>query len=188
VVRGLRSFVLDPERNPGRANLFELDDRVVLVDYAHNEAGMQGLVEICHGLRAPGREVWLAYATAGDRSDEIMHGLGYLAARGADHVAIAELHRYLRGRDPDDVIERLRAGAVDGGKAPSEVPDFPDEMRALRWMLRRSQPGDVVAIAALAQRPEIFRFMKDRGGDPMPPARVRQLARRARGSGPSRRR
>jgi hypothetical protein len=34
VVRGLRSFVLDPERNPGRANLFSCDGRVVVVDYA----------------------------------------------------------------------------------------------------------------------------------------------------------
>src|SRR3989337_2371652 len=49
VVRGLRTFVLDPERNPGRANLFEVAGRVAVIDYAHNEAGMQGLVESCRG-------------------------------------------------------------------------------------------------------------------------------------------
>src|SRR5262249_37439922 len=81
VVRGLRSFVLDPESNPGRANLFELDGRIVLVDYAHNEAGMAGMVEIARGLRRAGNEIWLTYSSAGDRSDEILHGLGYLAAR-----------------------------------------------------------------------------------------------------------
>src|SRR6202011_1253935 len=36
VIRGLKSFVLNPESNPGRANLFELEGRIVLVDYAHN--------------------------------------------------------------------------------------------------------------------------------------------------------
>jgi len=178
VVVGLRSFVLDPERNPGRANLFELDGRVVVIDYAHNEAGMHGLVEICRGLRAPAADVWIAYGSAGDRSDEIMHAMGYVAARGADRVAVVELHRYLRGRDPGDVIDRLRAGAVDGGA--EEVPDFPNEVTGLRWMLDRSREGDVLAITALAQRSELFEMLRERGARRVGPARCRQLVRRAR--------
>jgi cyanophycin synthetase len=178
VIRGLRSFVLDPERNPGRSNLFELDGRVIVIDYAHNEAGMTGLVETCRGLRRPGREVWLAFCAAGDRTDQILHGLGYVAARGADHVAIAELHRYLRGRDPKELIERLTAGCVDGGA--SDVPVYPDEVHALRSMLAASAPGDVVAVTALAQRPELFAMLADRKARRVGPARIRQLARRAR--------
>src|SRR3990170_857811 len=127
-------FSMDPDHpalrsvlaEGGRANLFEVDGRVVVIDYAHNEAGMQGLVQICRGLRAPGATVWIAFGSAGDRSDEIMHAVGYEAARGADRVAVVELPRYLRGRDPREVVERLRAGAVDGGA--SEGPDFPDEV------------------------------------------------------------
>lgn len=186
VVAGLRSFVLDPERNPGRANLFDLDGRVLVIDYAHNEAGMEGLVEICRGLRPEGGEIWLAYGTAGDRTHEVMHGMGYIAARGSDHLAVVELHRYLRGRDPRDVIGRLRAGAVDGGARPEEVPDFPTEVDGLDWMLPRSRPGDVVAITALAQRPEIFALMDERGATRVGPERCRELARRARGAGRSR--
>ena len=139
---------------------------------------MRGLVEIGHGLCPPGAELWIAYGSAGDRSDEIMHAMAYVAARGADHVAVVELHRYLRGRQPQDVVDRLRAGAVDGGAA--EVPDFPDELTGLRWMLEGSGPGDVVAITALAQRPEIFGMLKDRGGRRVGPGRCRQLVRRAR--------
>jgi cyanophycin synthetase len=178
LVRGLRSFVLDPQSNPGRANLFELDGRIAVIDYAHNEAGMHGLVEICEGLRPPGGEIWIAYGTAGDRSDEIMHALGYVAARGASHVAVVELHRYLRGKDPREVVDRLRAGAIDGGAG--EVPNFPDELTGLRWMLERSRSGDVVAITALAQRQEIFEMLTDRGADRVGPERCRELVLRAR--------
>ena len=181
VVRGLRTFVLDPKRNPGRTNLFELDGRVVVVDYAHNEAGMTGLIETAKGLRRPGRDVWLCIATAGDRTDEIMHGLGYIAARGADQVAIAELERYLRGRDRAEVVDRLRAGAEDGGAV--DVPVFPDEIRALGWMLDSSRPGDVVAVTALGQRPEMFDFLAERGATWVGPRRIRALVRRARGRG-----
>ena len=178
VVEGLRSFVLDPERNPGRANLFEVDGRVVVIDYAHNEDGMRGLLEICQGLRAPGGRVFLTFGSAGDRTDAILHRLGYAVARGADQIAIAELHRYLRGRDPQDLIRRLQAGLADGGKR--EVPVFPHELEALEWMLTVAAPRDVVAITALAQRPEIFQYLRSRGGAVVAPLRIRELVQRAR--------
>ncbi len=177
VVRGLRSFVLDEDSNPGRANLYELDGRVVVLDYAHNEAGLTGMIEVCRGLCAKPGEVWLSFGTAGDRTDEILHGLGYTAARGAEHVAIAELRGYLRGRERDDLVGRLRAGAVDGGA--TKVPVFEDELRALKWMLRSSKPGDVVAVAALVQRLEIFGHLRKAGASRVGPRRVRQLVRRA---------
>jgi cyanophycin synthetase len=178
VVKGLRTFVMDPKTNPGRTNLFELDGRIVVVDYAHNEAGMKGLVETCRGLCPPGKEIWMAYGMAGDRTNEILHGVSYLAARGADHIALCELTRYLRGRDQQDLMDRMMAGAVDGGA--TDVPVFEDELHALTWMLDSSGVGDVVAITALGQRPEIFALIEDRGGARIGPDRVRQLARRAR--------
>jgi cyanophycin synthetase len=178
VVEGLRSFVPDPESNPGRANVFELEGRVVVVDYAHNEDGMRGLVEICHGLRPGDARIFLAFGTAGDRTNVILHRLAYTAARGADRLAIAELHRYLRGRDPQDLVEQMQAGLKDGGKL--EAPVFPNEIEALEWMVNESAPNDVIAITALAQRPEIFQFLRARGGAGVGPARIRELVQRAR--------
>src|SRR5438874_11993559 len=86
VVEGLRTFVLDPERNPGRANVFEVDVRMVVIDYAHNEDGVRGLIEICQGMRAPGGRIVLAFSSAGDRAIAILHRLAYPAARGPDRV------------------------------------------------------------------------------------------------------
>jgi cyanophycin synthetase len=178
VVEGLRSFVLDAESNPGRANLFEIEGRVVVIDYAHNEDGMRGLVEICQGLRAGEARIFLAFGTAGDRTNAILHRLAYTAARGVDRPAIAELHRYLRGRDPKDLVERLQVGLRDGGK--TAAPVFPNEVEALQWMLNESAPDEVVAITALAQRPEIFQLLRERGGAAVGPARLRELVQRAR--------
>ncbi len=179
VLDGLRTFVLDPERNPGRMNLWELDGRVVVVDYAHNEAGLEGLLEVCTGLHKPGGRVWITIAAAGDRSDAILHGLGYIAARRADRVGIAELLRYLRGRDRQELIDRMRAGAVDGGA--QEIDIHPDEVVALGSMLEASARGDVVAVTALAMRPEVFAWLDAAGARRLTPARVRTLAARGRG-------
>ncbi len=151
---------------------------IVVLDYAHNEAGMNGLTELCRGLGPQAREVWIAFGTAGDRTDHILHQFAYAAARGADHVAVAELDRYLRGRERDDLIARLRAGAEDGGA--TDVHVYPDEVSALLGMLASSRRGDVVAVTALAQRPELFELMRERGGTRLSPAGVRAIARRAR--------
>jgi cyanophycin synthetase len=177
VVKGLRTFVTDPERNPGRANLFALDGRVVVIDYAHNEAGMRGFTEMCNGLRKPGREVWLVICAAGDRTDQILHAFAYAAARGADHVTVAELLRYLRGRDRLDVIERLIEGARDGGA--DEVDAYADELAGLRGVLGRSERGDVIGVTALGMRAEVFAWLDEAGAKPLTPARVKQLVRRA---------
>ncbi|MGZ8631019.1 MAG: Mur ligase family protein [Actinomycetota bacterium] len=178
VAQGLRTFMPDAEANPGRANVYTLGEHVVVLDYAHNEAGIAGLAEIANGLRPRGAETWIAFGTAGDRDDAILHGLGYRAARGADHVVVAELHRYLRGRDAEDLVNRLRTGAVDGGA--TDVPTMPDEVAALRFMLEHSGPHDVLAITVLAQRPEMFELLDhEMGARRADPVMVRKLVRRA---------
>jgi hypothetical protein len=47
-------------------------------------------------------------------------------------------------------------------------------------MLNESAPDEVVAITALAQRPEIFQLLRERGGAAVGPARLRELVQRAR--------
>jgi len=180
VVKGLTTFVTDPERNPGRANLFELDGRVVVVDYAHNEAGMLGLTEICAGLRRSGGEIWLVICAAGDRTDQILHAFAYRAARGSDHLAIAELLRYLRGRAREETVQRLVAGARDGGA--EEIDVYADELSGLRGVLARSRKRDVIGVTALGMRPEVFAWLEGAGATRMTPARVRRVVRSARGS------
>jgi cyanophycin synthetase len=180
VVRGLKTFVLDPERNPGRANLFRIDGRVVVIDYAHNEAGMIGLTEVLDGLRRNGRDVWLAICTAGDRTDRILHAFAFRAAVGSDHLAIAELARYLRGRSREDIVERLREGALEAGV--EDVPVYEDELIALQTMVGSAESGDVIGVTALGMRPEIFAWLEGNGGERLGPTDVRRIVKQARTS------
>jgi cyanophycin synthetase len=177
VIRGLRTFLPDPDRNPGRANLFRLDGRLIVIDYAHNEAGMAGLAEVLAGLRRPDHDVWLAVCTAGDRTDRILHAFALRAALAADHLGIAELVRYLRGRSREDITTRLREGAAEVGV--HDVPVYEDELHALRSMVTAARPGDVVAVTALGMRPEIFAWLDRAGASRLRPGDVRRIARRA---------
>ncbi|HUL84959.1 MAG TPA: Mur ligase family protein [Actinomycetota bacterium] len=177
VARGLRTFVPDQERNPGRANLFSLDRRTVVIDYAHNEAGMLGLTEILAGLRPRNADVWLSICTAGDRTDEIMHGFAVRAAVGSHHLGIADLPHYTRGRSAQQVYDRLATAAATAGVP--HPPRYRGELHALQQMLAASRPGDVIGVTALGMRPQLFRWLAAHGGRRLTPADVRRLARAA---------
>jgi len=149
----------------------------VVVDYAHNEDGMIGLTEILRGLRAPGAEIWLAICTAGDRTDEILRGFAFRAAVGADHLAIADLRHYTRGRTAQEIYDRLAAAAEEAGVV--DVQRYQGELHALTAMLDRSRPRDVVGVTALGMRAKIFRWLDAHGARRLGPVDVRRLVRRA---------
>jgi cyanophycin synthetase len=158
---GLRTFGREAGANPGRMNLFRNGHRLAMVDFAHNEAGLAGLLDVCRHLAAGGRgrgRVRLAIGTAGDRSDEVLHSLGVIAAKGADEVVICEKRHYLRGRDLEAMNAILRRGVADGGYR-ADVPAYPTELEALRALLSRSRRGDVAAVMAHAERPAIFEWL-----------------------------
>ena len=59
VVEGLRTFAPDPEHNWGRLNTYSLPlpsggKATVIMDMAHNEAGLEALLDVARGLAAPG--------------------------------------------------------------------------------------------------------------------------------------
>src|SRR5207342_183409 len=101
--QGLRSFTTSIYQAPGRLNVFDLDGVKVVLDYAHNAAGLETLGDFVERLAAdtatgerPGEASWSAnlrvavVATAGDRRDEDMKELGRVAARYFDEVIVRE--------------------------------------------------------------------------------------------------
>jgi cyanophycin synthetase len=170
--RGLRTFLLDAEANPGRLNLYERDGIFVLVDFAHNEAGMVGLMDVARAVAGKHR-VRLAFGTAGDRTDEMLRSMGAVAG-SADDAVIAEKPHYLRGRDLEEMNDILRGGARAAGYR-GEIEAHPTEMAALRALLERSEPGDVSAVMAHVERSDLFEWLQAEGYRPVDIERLRQI-------------
>ena len=181
---GLRSFGRDLDANPGRLNLFERRGVLALIDFAHNEAGLAALLDVCHvlvGRTASGRRsgrIRLGLGTAGDRTDEMLRGMGELAGRGADEVVIAEKRHYLRGRDLEEMNELFREGARRGG-IRGEIADYPTELETLKALVANSKRGDVAAVMAHVERAEVFAWLQEEGFKPVTVERVRELVRRS---------
>ena len=172
IARGLRSFAQDAADNPGRLNMYERRGVFAVVDFAHNEAGLAGLLDVARAVAGRHR-VRLAFGTAGDRTDEILHALGALAG-GADDLVIAEKRHYLRGRDLDEMNELLRAGARDGGYT-GEIEAQPNEVAALQAILSRAKRGDVCAVMSHAERGEVFEWLATEGFEAVEADRLKAL-------------
>ena len=168
VAEGLRSFRPDPEHNPGRMNFFSLPGEVsVVLDLAHNEAGLEALLEIMNGVRRPGARLLLALGVVGDRQDQLIERLGELGARDSDEMVIAHKARYLRGRDLDALDAVIRAGAAKVGV--TGLASHPTEVEAMAALVSRARPGDVVALMCHAERDEAYAWLREHGGTPDSP-------------------
>jgi cyanophycin synthetase len=161
---GLRSFGLDARTNPGRLNVFERSGIFAIVDFAHNEAGLTGLMGVARAV-ARRRKVRLAVGTAGDRTDEILNRLGVIAG-AADDLVIAEKEHYLRGRQLEEMNELLRAGAREGGYG-RDIPSRTSEVDALEYLLGRSRRGDVCVVMAHVERQELVDLLASKGFEPV---------------------
>lgn len=184
VVEGLRTFAPDPRQNPGRMNVYTLPlpaggTTTVVLDLAHNEAGLEALLNVADGLRPPGSFVHLGLGTGGDRTDEILVALGELAGRRADLVQIVHKAHYLRGRTMDDLEERLREGLAHVGVVP--VGSWPTELHGLRSLVEAAEDGDVVAVMCHADRALLDEWLGEHGGTPDGADEIRRKVIAARG-------
>lgn len=166
MAEGLRRFRSTPEDNPGRGNLLEIGGARVLLDYAHNPAGVTALVRFAASLPAERRMVLLGQA--GDRDDESIREM----ARAAwpfrpDAVIVKELPEMLRGRPAGEIPALLADEAVRLGVSPDAVIRAEDDPDAVRKALAWARPGDLILLLVHTRRDEVLEILRDAmGGSP----------------------
>ena len=162
VVAGLTTFGTEPEHNPGRLQVYEVDGATVIIDYAHNEPGLIYLLQFARGYLRPPGQLTAIIGTAGDRTNEALFELGRIAAIQADRVIAKKTQRYLRGRpSAADMVPHYLAGVTAGGGKPCEVAA--GELEALELALSRLSPGDVVAMMCQESGPAATERLTTRG-------------------------
>ena len=174
---GMLDFRPTAEWSPGRLNLFRLGSRVVIVDFAHNEAGIAAILDVAEGIAAgaTGRAapITAIVGTAGDRPDDTLRGIGRIAAQRAQRVAVKETLKYLRGRTRESMVGELLTGIRSAGVATVDVPIYETETAALRAELNGAAghgPPDaprVVVLMCHEERDEVFRTLAELGARPV---------------------
>jgi cyanophycin synthetase len=162
IARVLARFGAAPEDNPGRLMRFEIGGAHILVDYAHNPAGLTGLLEVAERLRHAGR-LALLLGHAGNRTDADLEQLAAVAAAASpDLIIVKEIDGYQRGRPQGEIARILRAALLRRGLPEASLPVELKEVDAARRALGWVRPGDVLALLvhSLGAREAVLRLLE----------------------------
>lgn len=161
---GLAGFRGDESDNPGRGNWFEHRGIKILVDFAHNEHGLEALMD---GVRAIGADrVVVLLGQAGDRSDEAIRGLSRIACSvNPARLLVCEFPGYERGRAPGGVPDLICAAARDCGVPENHIERFSSPAEGAKNALQNAREGDLLVLLALMQREKVLELVHEYMGD-----------------------
>jgi len=141
---GLTTFTPSTAQTPGRLNFVEVKDFTVLMDFAHNPAGLIGLQNFINKLPYEKRTGILS--GVGDRRDEDLREMGKLCAETFDKL-ILRRGDYLRGRTQEEVFDLLREGVEESGKQ-LDFRIIQESKEAIFQTLNEAEKGELVVILA----------------------------------------
>jgi cyanophycin synthetase len=141
---GLATFNSGTAQTPGRLNFIEIGDVTVLMDYAHNPAGLLGLTDFISKMNYENRTVVLN--GTGDRRDDDIREFGKIAADNFARVILRE-GNYLRGRSLENMFELLKEGIAQSENKP-DVKIIQDGRTAIRQAINTAKKGELVVTLA----------------------------------------
>ena len=140
----LETFIPSPTVTPGRMNIFQFKNFEVIVDYAHNPAGMRALGKYLERVEATSKLGIVS--AAGDRRDEDIVELGEVSAELFDEIII-RVDKHLRGRKAEDITGLIMEGI---NKVNPNVPTMVinPEKEALAHAIEHAKKGSIITICS----------------------------------------
>jgi cyanophycin synthetase len=126
-------------------NLLRVHGGTFIVDYAHNPAAIEALLQLVREMPATRRIGVLA--APGDRRDEDLRTIGRLG-RSLDVVIFKEHEKYRRGRAPGETARIMRDALVEAGFPAARVGYADGEIDGVQKVAALMRPDDVVAYLA----------------------------------------
>ena len=140
----LETFIPSASQTPGRLNLFEFKDFTVLLDYAHNPAGMRALQKFTDELKATVKVGIIA--GVGDRREEDTNEIGSIAAEMFDEIIIRQDKR-LRGRTEQELIKMLNDG-IQMKDPNKKTTIIPSEKEAITFAVKNAVKGSLIVLCS----------------------------------------
>jgi cyanophycin synthetase len=143
--KALHTFNTSFEQTPGRMNVFDGHGFRVLMDYAHNPAGLTALSATLAKMKTAHGQAIGMVSIPGDRRDEDIREMGGIAAGAFDQLVFREQPDE-RGRPRGEVMRLLAEGALAAGFPEQAIHRLVREDDAVEACLRAARPGDLVVL------------------------------------------
>lgn len=140
----LETFIPSASQTPGRLNLFEFQNFTILLDYAHNAAGMEALKKFTDTMEATVKVGIIA--GVGDRREEDTNAIGSIAAEMFDEIIIRQDKR-LRGRTEEELIKMLNDG-IKMKDPKKKTTIIPSEKEAITYAVNNAKKGSLIILCS----------------------------------------
>lgn len=140
----LETFIPSPEQTPGRMNLFQFNKFKIVVDYAHNPAGLEAISKFMARVKSPMKVGIIS--GVGDRRDEDLVEIGRLSAGMFDEVIVRQ-DRHLRGRKDMDMIDLMVKG-IREADPNKPVKIIPNELAAIAFAIENAKPDSFIIVCS----------------------------------------
>ena len=141
---GLETFIPSASQTPGRLNLFKFENFSILLDYAHNPAGMRALQKFTDELECTVKVGIIA--GIGDRRVEDNNEMGAIAADMFDEIIIRQ-DKHLRGKSEEELIKMLRDGIKK--KDPNKkISIIPSEEDVITYAVKNAVDGSLIILCS----------------------------------------
>lgn len=140
----LETFIPSASQTPGRLNLFEFNEFSVLLDYAHNPAGMRALKKFVDNMEATVKVGIIA--GIGDRRVEDNNEMGAIAAEMFDEIIIRQDKR-LRGKTEEELIKMLNDGIMMQDPTV-KTTIIPSEKEAITHAIKNAVKGSLIVLSS----------------------------------------
>lgn len=143
IAKGLKTFFPDDSQNPGRFNVYNINNFKLVVDYGHNIGGYNAVID---GLKKmSSKRIVGIIGVPGDRMDESIIELGRISGESFDYIYIKE-DMDKRGRKKGEVAALLERGVIASGKAKTDYNIILNEAEALKHAMENACEGDCIVM------------------------------------------
>ncbi len=161
----LETFIPSAAQTPGRMNIFNFKEFKIMVDFAHNPDGFNGIKQYLKTIDSL-QKIGLIAGT-GDRRDEDIREIGRIAAEMFDHVIFRQ-ENHLRGRKKEELLRLMEEGFLSAGLNKTyEIAD--KGLDVFQHAIRMAKPGAfIVALSDVVDNAidVVHRFQeKERAGE-----------------------
>lgn len=140
----LETFIPSAAQTPGRLNVFKFNNFTILLDYAHNPAGMRALQKFTDALDATVKVGIIA--GIGDRRLEDNNEMGSIAAEMFDEIIIRQ-DKQLRGKTEEELIKMLHDG-IKMKDPLKKTTIIPSEREAITYAVKNAVNGALIVLCS----------------------------------------
>lgn len=142
IAKGFLNFKSDQKFNSGRFNVYNVLGREIILDYGHNIAGYEAIIDSLNSMKK--ENITGIIGVPGDRSNEHIQKIGKLCSENFSKIYIKE-DKDTRGRKVGEVAQVLLS-AVKLKKTDLKIKVILDEIEAFEDAFKNSNIGDTIII------------------------------------------